>query len=86
VPLYKLVMHFHDRGLGLQNVAAAYEMGISGFDSSIGGIGGCPFAEASTGNVATEDLVKFFAYNNAVTGIDHSRLAETAKFLKDNLG
>lgn len=63
--------HFHDtKALGLSNVFASLEEGINKFDSCIGGLGGCPFAPGSTGNLATEDLVGMMEMMNIYTGID----------------
>lgn len=67
--------HFHDtKGLALANCYAAFEAGIRKFDSSIGGLGGCPFAPGATGNAATEDLVNMFESAGCTTGIDLERL------------
>ncbi len=67
--------HMHNtRGLGLANVLAAYEVGIRVFDSSMGGIGGCPFAPGASGNVVTEDLVFMFEAMGIRTGVDLERL------------
>jgi hydroxymethylglutaryl-CoA lyase len=67
--------HFHDtRGLALANVIAALDCGIREFDSSLGGVGGCPFAPGATGNVATEDLVFMLNAMGFATGIDVARL------------
>jgi hydroxymethylglutaryl-CoA lyase len=67
--------HFHNtRGLGLANALAAYEEGVRSFDSSMGGLGGCPFAPGASGNVITEDLVFMFESMGVQTGIDFSRL------------
>jgi hydroxymethylglutaryl-CoA lyase len=63
--------HFHNtRGLGLANALAAYEEGVRHFDSSMGGLGGCPFAPGASGNVITEDLVFMFESMGVATGID----------------
>ncbi len=63
--------HFHNtRGLGLANALAAYEEGVRAFDSSMGGLGGCPFAPGASGNVITEDLVFMFESMGIRTGID----------------
>lgn len=86
LPFDKLAMHFHDGGFGTGNVLAAYVAGIRSFDSSIGGIGGCPFAEGATGNVATEDVVAQFSRRKIATGINHSRLIEITRFLEVELG
>ena len=67
--------HFHDtRGLALANALAAYEEGVRSFDSSMGGLGGCPFAPGASGNVITEDLVFMFESMGVSTGIDFDRL------------
>lgn len=67
--------HMHNtRGLGLANVMAAYEAGIRVFDSSMGGIGGCPFAPGASGNVVTEDLVFMFEAMGVATGVDFDAL------------
>jgi len=82
-----LRMHFHDtRGAGLANVFAAVEAGIDVIDASCGGIGGCPFAPAATGNVATEDVVYMLERAGFETGLDLGRLIETAKWLEQILG
>ncbi|HUQ74139.1 MAG TPA: hydroxymethylglutaryl-CoA lyase [Burkholderiales bacterium] len=67
--------HFHNtRGLGLANALAAYEEGVRAFDSSLGGLGGCPFAPGASGNVITEDLVFMFEAMGVSTGIDLDKL------------
>ncbi|MEM9570980.1 MAG: hydroxymethylglutaryl-CoA lyase [Pseudomonadota bacterium] len=82
-----LRLHFHDtRGAGLANVAAAVDAGIDVIDASCGGIGGCPFAPAATGNVATEDVVYMLERAGFETGLDLSKLIETAKWLETVLG
>ena len=69
--------HFHNtRGLGLANALAAYEEGVRHFDSSMGGLGGCPFAPGASGNVITEDLVFMFESMGVATGIDFERLMQ----------
>jgi hydroxymethylglutaryl-CoA lyase len=73
-------LHFHDtRGTGLANVLEALELGIDFFDSSIGGMGGSPFATGATGNIATEDLVHMLIDMEIGTGIDLNRLLEAAR-------
>ena len=75
--------HFHDtRGLGLANVLAAYQTGIRSFDSSIGGLGGCPFAPGATGNVATEDLVFMFDEMGIENGVDVRGLFRVCRYLE----
>lgn len=79
-------VHFHNtRNLGLANALAAYESGIRSFDSSIGGLGGCPFAPGATGNVSTEDTVFMFSEMDVETGVDILALLGTAKYLKEML-
>jgi hydroxymethylglutaryl-CoA lyase len=74
--------HLHNtRGLGLANALAAYEVGVRHFDSSMGGLGGCPFAPGASGNVITEDLVFMFESMGVSTGIDLDRLFEARKVL-----
>jgi len=72
--------HFHDtRAMGLANVFAALESGVRKFDSSIGGLGGCPFAPGATGNVATEDVVMMLEQMGYDTGIDLERLLHASE-------
>jgi hydroxymethylglutaryl-CoA lyase len=74
--------HFHNtRGLGLANALAAYEEGVRHFDSSMGGLGGCPFAPGASGNVITEDLVFMFESMGVATGIDLDRLFAAREIL-----
>jgi hydroxymethylglutaryl-CoA lyase len=69
--------HFHDtRGLGLANVVAALDAGVRNFDSSLGGLGGCPFAPNATGNINTEDTVFLLESEGMSTGIDIDALLE----------
>jgi hydroxymethylglutaryl-CoA lyase len=76
--------HFHNtRGLGLANALAAYEEGVRAFDSSMGGLGGCPFAPGASGNVITEDLVFMFEAMGVRTGIDLDRLFAARRILVD---
>ena len=75
-------LHLHDtRGLGLMNVMAAMEIGVDDFDSSVGGLGGCPFAgfSGAAGNIATEDLVHLCGELGVETGIDLDRLIDAAR-------
>jgi len=74
--------HFHDtRGLGLANALAAYEEGVRHFDSSLGGLGGCPFAPGASGNVITEDLVFMFESMGVSTGVDFDALLKARGLL-----
>lgn len=82
IPVSKLAMHFHDtRGTALANTLAALEMGISTFDSSSGGLGGCPYAPGASGNMATEDLVYMLDRMNIDTGVDLNRLVQASSII-----
>jgi hydroxymethylglutaryl-CoA lyase len=81
-----LAMHFHDtRGMAVANILASLEMGITSFDSSAGGLGGCPYAKGASGNVATEDLVYLFSNMGIETGVDMEKLAEASSFILGKL-
>jgi hydroxymethylglutaryl-CoA lyase len=83
----RLSCHFHDtRALGLANVFAALESGIRKFDSSIGGLGGCPFAPGASGNVATEDVVMMLQQMGYATGIELRALVAAAELAKNLTG
>ena len=74
--------HFHDtRGLALANALAAYEVGVRAFDSSMGGLGGCPFAPGASGNAITEDLVFMFESMGVSTGVDFDKLLHARALL-----
>ena len=74
---FDIEAHFHNtRGLGLANALAAYEVGVRNFDSTLGGLGGCPWAPGASGNVVTEDLVFMFESMGVRTGIDIGKLIE----------
>lgn len=79
--------HFHNtRNTGYANALAAAEAGVAALDASSGGIGGCPFAPAATGNIATEDLAYALARSNVSTGIDIGRLLAASAYVQDRLG
>ena len=79
-------LHLHNtRGLGLANVLAGLGVGISTFDSSLGGLGGCPFAPGASGNIVTEDLVFMLEAMGVRTGIDLPKLLEVRRILRDAL-
>ncbi len=83
----RLCCHFHDtRALGLANVFAALESGIRKFDTSIGGLGGCPFAPGASGNVASEDVVMMLEQMGMNTGISLKRLMEAALLARQLTG
>jgi hydroxymethylglutaryl-CoA lyase len=74
-----LNLHFHNtRGTGLANVLAALELGVSDFDASVGGLGGCPYAPGASGNIATEELVHMVEDMGVATGIDLEAMIEAA--------
>lgn len=82
-PGFTVGAHFHDtRGTGLANVVAALDAGIRHFDSSLGGLGGCPYAPGATGNIVTEDLVYMLEAMGLHTGIDLARLLEIRRFVE----
>ncbi|MCM2351673.1 MAG: hydroxymethylglutaryl-CoA lyase [Bacteriovoracaceae bacterium] len=86
-PIGKLAMHFHDtRGMALTNIYVSLEEGITTFDSSAGGLGGCPYAKGATGNVATEDVWYLLQSQGLDTGIDIAKLAEASRFILGKLG
>ncbi|RNL81433.1 hydroxymethylglutaryl-CoA lyase [Nocardioides marmorisolisilvae] len=82
-----LAVHFHDTyGQALANAYAAYQHGVRTFDASAGGLGGCPYAESATGNLATEDLVWMFRGLGVETGVDLGQLVETSLWMAEVLG
>lgn len=82
-----LALHFHDtRGAALANILAALQEGVSIFDGSIGGLGGCPYAPGASGNVATEDLVNMLEEMGIETGVDLNKLIDCARFANKIVG
>jgi isopropylmalate/homocitrate/citramalate synthase len=80
-------VHFHNtRNTGFANAYAALEAGVTLFDASVGGIGGCPFAPRATGNIATEDLVYMLDGDGVETGVDLEALVRVAEWLAGRLG
>lgn len=87
VPVSRLAGHFHDTyGMAIANIAASLEMGVRVFDSSVAGLGGCPYAAGASGNVATEDVVYLLHGMGYETGIDLRKLAEAGRFISQALG
>ena len=87
VPIGALAGHFHDTyGQALANVYAALEMGVATFDSSVAGLGGCPYAKGATGNVASEDVLYLLNGLGIDTGVDMRALREAGQFISDHLG
>lgn len=82
-----LAMHFHDTyGQALVNTAVALEHGIRTFDSSVGGLGGCPYSPGATGNVATENVVYFMESLGMDTGVDLDRVADIGDWITREIG
>jgi hydroxymethylglutaryl-CoA lyase len=87
VPVRQLAAHFHDTyGQALANIHAVMQCGITVIDSSVAGLGGCPYAKGATGNVATEDVVYMLDGMGIETGIDMDKLLEAGRFISDFLG
>lgn len=86
-PAMTASLHLHDtRGTGIANVYAALEVGVTAFDSSVGGLGGCPFAKTVAGNVATEDIVFMCERMGIETGVDLGKLVEVVKLAEKIVG
>jgi hydroxymethylglutaryl-CoA lyase len=86
-PDMEIALHLHDtRGTGIANVYAAMETGVRKFDTSVGGLGGCPFAKTVAGNVATEDVVFMCERMGVETGVDLERLVESVRLAEEIVG
>ena len=86
IPVGVTALHFHDtRGTGLANVLMALSMGVTTFDASAGGLGGCPFAPGAAGNLATEDLVYMLDGLGVSSGVDLARLVSASRFIEGRL-
>jgi hydroxymethylglutaryl-CoA lyase len=87
VPIEMISLHFHDtRGTALANVLAGLQAGVTIFDGSVGGLGGCPYAAGATGNVATEDLVHMLHEMGIETGVNLEKLIECARLAQELVG
>ena len=87
IPIERLAGHFHDTyGQALANTYAALECGVAVFDSSVAGLGGCPYAKGATGNVATEDVLYMLDGLGIETGVDMDKLIEAGRYICDFLG
>jgi len=87
IPRARVALHFHDtRGMALVNVYAGLEAGISTFDASAGGLGGCPYAPGATGNLATEDLLYMLDGLGAATGARIDEVAAASRALEPHIG
>ncbi|MCY9693174.1 hydroxymethylglutaryl-CoA lyase [Paenibacillus alginolyticus] len=86
-PAERLALHYHDtRGAALANILVSMQMGITRFDSSVGGLGGCPYAPGASGNVAAEDMVYCLREMGIETGIDFDKLLTAARYIQEKLG
>jgi isopropylmalate/homocitrate/citramalate synthase len=86
VPLEQLAVHFHDTyGQALANILACLDAGVRIIDSSVAGLGGCPYANGATGNVASEDVVYMLHGLGLTTGIDLDKLAKTGDWISKQL-
>ncbi len=86
VPLAQLAVHFHDTyGQALANIHACLELGIATVDSSVAGLGGCPYAPGATGNVASEDVLYLLDGLGIETGVDLAKLAAAGRFISEHL-
>ena len=75
-------MHLHDTyGQALANIYASLQMGVATFDTSVGGLGGCPYAKGASGNVATEDVVYMLKGMGVESGIDLKKVIDASKFI-----
>jgi len=87
VPLDRVALHFHDtRGTALANVLTALHLGVTTFDSSAGGLGGCPYAPGATGNLATEDLLYMLDGLGIETGVSIDKVLAASRFVEGKLG
>jgi isopropylmalate/homocitrate/citramalate synthase len=87
VPLEKLAVHFHDTyGQALANIYAALEMGVSVVDSSVAGLGGCPYAKGASGNVATEDVIYMLNGLGIETGVDLDKVVQAGLYICQEIG
>jgi hydroxymethylglutaryl-CoA lyase len=87
VPIERLAGHYHDTyGQALANIYASMELGVATFDSSVAGLGGCPYAKGASGNVATEDVVYMLHGLGIRTGIDLDKLVDTGQWISSVLG
>lgn len=87
VPLERLAVHFHDTwGQALANILASLEKGVAVVDSSVAGLGGCPYAKGATGNVASEDVLYMLEGLGIETGVDLIRLASAGRWISSELG
>lgn len=86
-PKDKVIMHFHDtRGMAIANIMTSMQYGINRFDSSIGGLGGCPYAPGAAGNVATNDVLYLLNGLGIQTGVNEKKIRDASLFIQNKLG
>ncbi|MFC2949776.1 hydroxymethylglutaryl-CoA lyase [Virgibacillus sediminis] len=86
-PKEKLIMHFHDtRGMAIANIMTSLQQGVTRFDTSIGGLGGCPYAPGAAGNVATNDVLYLLHGLGVNTGINEEKIRDASFFIQNKLG
>ncbi|MED1472498.1 hydroxymethylglutaryl-CoA lyase [Bacillus salipaludis] len=86
-PIEKLALHFHDtHGTAVANILAALDMGITTYDASTGGLGGCPYAPGASGNVATEDVLYMLGNMGINTGVNLEKLLGAGRFIQEKIG
>ncbi|MCM3788042.1 hydroxymethylglutaryl-CoA lyase [Domibacillus indicus] len=86
-PSDKFALHFHDtRGTALANILVSLDMGITSFDASLGGLGGCPYAPGASGNVSTDDFLYMLNGMGIHTGVDQEKLLSASRFIQDKIG
>ena len=87
IPPQKLAMHMHNTyGRAIDNIKQSLAMGISTIDSSVAGLGGCPYAEGASGNVATEKVIRLLDELNIAHGVDLQKLSQASQFICEKLG
>jgi hydroxymethylglutaryl-CoA lyase len=87
VPIDRIALHFHDtRGTALANVLVALQLGVTTFDASAGGLGGCPYAPGATGNLATEDLLYMLNGLGIETGVSLDKVLAASRFIEQKIG
>src|SRR5436190_7658526 len=87
IPKEKIALHFHDtRGTALANALVGLQLGITHFDSSVGGLGGCPYAPGAAGNLASEDLLYMLDGMGVETGVDLEKLVEAGELAQTLIG
>ena len=87
IPIERIALHFHDTyGQALANILACMELGVSVIDSSVAGLGGCPYARGASGNVATEDVLYMLRGLNCETGVELEDVLDTSVFISEVLG